>query len=67
MKYGGVIDYDHYILRVSMPQGKLACIYCPGMVYDKDSGTRRCRYSWDILSFPDSSIGPHCVLEEEEE
>lgn len=51
----------HYI-TVFMPEGEEACKYCPCIKYDNDSGTRRCKLTWEILPYFDISVGKECML-----
>ncbi|MBR4748649.1 MAG: hypothetical protein IK083_03635 [Abditibacteriota bacterium] len=62
MPKDGHLSYTRYHLTVNMPEGKEACKYCPCIKYDNDSNTRRCKLTWELLAYPDTSLGELCLL-----
>lgn len=67
MHKDGVNEYTQFFLPIYMPKGKEACKYCPCVKFDNDSNTRRCKFTWELLAYPDSSLGEHCALIRESE
>lgn len=63
--HDGISEYTTFNLTVRMPKGKEACKYCPGLKYDNDCNTRRCKFTWEPISYPETSVGTMCILEEE--
>ncbi len=66
MRTDGVSEYTSFWLKISMPEGKEACKYCPCIKFDNDSNTRRCKRTWELLAYPDTSRGALCPLIKEE-
>lgn len=62
MRDQGYLEYTHFRLQVNMPKGKEACKYCPCIKFDNDSNTRRCKLTWELLTYPDTSMGQLCLL-----
>jgi hypothetical protein len=58
----GVDAYSQFYLVIPMPEGKEACKFCPCLKFDNDSNTRRCKLTWETITYPDISRGYNCPL-----
>lgn len=67
LKHDVAPKFVDYYLKVHMPQDNIACKYCPCIKYDNDSNSRRCKLTWEILAYPDVSLGKYCMLIKPEE
>ena len=56
MRSDGVTEFTNLYLQVNMPKGKEACKYCPAIKFDNDSNTRRCKLTWEFLTYPDTTV-----------
>lgn len=59
----GCSEYTMYNLRIFMPKGNESCQYCPCLKFDHDSDTRRCKFTWEFIPNPKSTVGYYCPLE----
>lgn len=61
-----VATYSTYTLRISMPEGKECCKYCPCIHYDRDRDARVCKYTGELLTNYDITLGDLCILNKED-
>lgn len=62
MHKDGVTEYTTFYLAVNMPKGHEACKHCPGLKYDNDCNTRRCKFTWEAIAYPETTMGALCRL-----
>ena len=67
MRSEGVQEYTTFYLTVNMPKGHEACRYCPGLKFDNDCNIRRCKFTWEAIPYPETSVGAMCMLIKEPE
>lgn len=60
-----VLTYTSGTLTVNFPNGEVRCQWCPLM--HREYGIRcACKYTGEILPYPESSIGTLCPIQFEE-